>query len=78
MNETLMKIWLKGKEKPIEIIAPMDMVMAFTDWLNDNLSANHFLLTYQNRQRNKHLFILKSQVQAFEFDQLRETEEADT
>ena len=63
-----LKIWLKGKQKPIEVLASTDCIMGFTDFVNGNYPTNMFQMEYINNNKKKWLLIQQNQVQAFEFD----------
>lgn len=62
-----LKIWLKNREQPIEILASTDCVMGFTDFVNGNYPSNLYHMEFINRNKKRWLVIQQSQVQAFEF-----------
>lgn len=63
-----LKIYLKGKERPIEIEVTKDMIMYLTDFINDNLEKNVFTMEYVNHKIKRFLVIQRSQLQALDFD----------
>ncbi|MBU5445676.1 hypothetical protein [Paenibacillus sp. MSJ-34] len=68
-----LKIWLKGRQKPIEILASTDCIAGFTDFANDNYPLNLFNMQYiDSNNKNRWLVIQQNQIQAFEFDDLQE------
>ena len=63
-----LRIWLKGKQKPIEVLASTDCILGFTDFANGNYPSNMYQMEYVNNNKRKWLLIQQSQIQGFDFD----------
>jgi hypothetical protein len=63
-----MRIWLQGRQKPIELLASTDCIMGFSDFVNGNYPSNLYQMEYINNNKKRWLVIQQSQVQAYEFD----------
>ena len=69
----ILKIWLKGKEKPIQLIASAETIMDFTDFTVRE--SGQFIFRYPDARGNKRYMMIQSnQIQAIDFDDFDLTE----